>query len=780
MSSRTFGQSVKRLEDPDLLRGKGRFVDDISLPGMLEAAFVRSPHAHASIRSIDKTAALALPGVHAVLTMADLRPFLKAERLAVALPSPSFIQYLDRPVLAIDEVVHVGEAVALIIAEDRYIAEDAATVLEFDYETLPAASDCREALGAAAPRVHRRSAHNLLARFDTGYGDVAQAFAKAAHVFGESLWQHRGGSHSIECRGAVAMHDAAQDRLTLWSSTQTPHTAMRMLTSMLGLDENQVRVITPDVGGGFGPKLVFYPEDVAIAIGAMLLGRPLKWIEDRREHFVATTQERDQYWELEIAVDADARILGVRGEIIHDHGAYTARGLNIPQQSATAVALQYVIPAYAMNVKVALSNKVPVTPVRGAGTPQGTFAIERLLDRVAIELKLDRAEVRRRNIISTDKMPYAIPMKTRGGIPIVLDSGDYLKCQQQVLARIGWDDFPARQAAALADGRHIGIGLANFVEATGRGPFEAVTVKVGPSGKIHIYSGAAAMGQGTKTMLAQIVAEQLGGDMANMTVTTGDTAAISIGIGGFNSRLAVMAGSSAHVAALKVREKALRIASHLLEASEHDLEIEGSDIFIKGVREKSVRLADVALSVAGIPGYPLPPGVTPGLEATEHVVIDEMTYANGCAASEVEVDIETGAVKILRFVVSHDCGRVINPMLVQGQLLGGVAHGISNALFEWMGFDENAQPVTTNLGDYLLITATEMPAIEVLHLESPTPLNPLGVKGVGEAGVMPAAAALVSAIENALTPFGVHLTQTPIFPARILELIEQSGQPQAV
>ena len=287
------------------------------------------------------------------------------------------------------------------------------------------------------------------------------------------------------------------------------------------------------------------------------------------------------------------------------------------------------------------------------------------------------------------------------------------------------------------------------------------------------------MGQGTKTMLAQVVAEQLGGAMENMTVTTGDTAAISMGIGGFNSRLAVMAGSSAHVAAVKVREKALHIASHLLEASPHDLDIEGDEIYIKGVREKSVRLSDVALSVAGMPGYQLPPGVTPGLEATEHVVMDAMTYANGCAASEVEVDVETGAVKILRFVIGHDCGRVINPMLVQGQLLGGVAHGIGNTLFEWMGFDENAQPVTTNLGDYLLITATEMPTIEVVHFESPTSLNPLGVKGVGEAGVMPAAAALVSAIENALKPFGVHLAQTPIFPAKLVELIEQGRQKQA-
>jgi carbon-monoxide dehydrogenase large subunit len=389
------GARVARLEDPDLLRGKGRFVDDIVLPEMLHAAFVRSPHGHAAIRGIDKSAALALPGVRAVLTRADLVPHLRNERLVVGLPSSSYQQDLNRPVLAVDEVVHVGEAVAIVVAEDRYVAEDAAALVEVDYDALPAVADCRAALAEGAPRVHRNSPHNLLAEFRMGYGDVDAAFAKAAHVFRESLRQHRGGSHSIECRGVVARHDALDDRLTLWSSTQMQHQALRLLCDMLGRDENRIRVVTPDIGGGFGPKLVFYPEDVATALAAIILGRPVKWIEDRREHFVATTQERDQYWEVEIAIDREARILGVRGTIIHDHGAYTARGVNLPHNSAETVPLQYEVPAYSMSVKVALTNKVPVTPVRGAGHPQGTFAIERLLDRVSREMKLDRAEVRR-------------------------------------------------------------------------------------------------------------------------------------------------------------------------------------------------------------------------------------------------------------------------------------------------------------------------------------------------------------------------------------------------
>ena len=767
------GQSVGRLEDAALLRGKGQFIDDIRMPGMLEAAFVRSPHAHAAVKNIDKTAALAHPGVHAVFALADLLPHLRIERLIVGLPSKAYKQDLNRPALAGDEVVHVGEPVAIVIADSRYIAEDAAALVDIEYEPLPAIADCRAALAADAPRAHRRAPHNLLAEFGMGYGDIDAAFAQASHVFRESLWQHRGASHSIECRGAVAVLDPLEDRLTLWSSTQMPHAAHRILCDMLGRDEDRVRVVSPDLGGGFGPKLVFYPEDVVTALAAMLVRRPVKWIEDRREHFVATTQERDQYWEVEIAVDGDARILGIRGDLIHDHGAYTARGINLPQNSAETIPLQYEVPAYRMNVRVALTNKVPVTPVRGAGHPQGTFVIERLLDRVARELGLDRAEVRMRNLIPFEKMPHTTHLKSRGGQPIVLDSGNYPRAQQAALERAGWREFPARQSAARAQGRHIGIGLANYCKGTGRGPFESVTVRISPSGMVHVFTGAVAMGQSTVTMLTQVVAAQLGGALDMITVTAGDSAAIAMGLGGSNSRQAVMAGSSAHVAAGKVREKAIKIAAHLLNAAAPDLHIEGNRIYVKNMRDNSVSFADIARSVAGIAGYTLPPGVTPGIEATEQIVIDDMTHANGTAVVEVEVDIETGEVRILRFVALHDCGRLINPQLVEGQILGGTAHGIGNSLYEWMGYDDDAQPVTTNLGEYLLVTATEMPHIETIYHESPTPLNPLGVKGVGECGVIPVAAAVASAIEDALTPFGVHISRAPISPAQLYALIAQ-------
>ena len=772
MDDSVYGVSVPRLEDERLLRGEARFVDDISLPDMLEGAFVRSAYAHAKIRGIDKSAALAVTGVHAVLTLDDLKPLLKTDRLVVGLPSPSYRQDRNRIALVGAETVHVGEPIALVIANNRYIAEDAAALVDVDYDPLPAVADARDALAEGAATVHDGAEHNLLAEFDMAFGDTDAAFANAPHVFSESFHQHRGGGHSIECRGNVAAYDPLEDKLTLWSSTQTPHTARQLICDMLGRDENSVRVVSPDLGGGFGPKLIFYPEDITLAAATLILRRPVKWIEDRREHFIGTTQERDQFWEAEIAIDGEGKILGLRGSLIHDHGAFTARGVNLPYESAITVTLPYEIPAYAMKVQLALTNKVPVTPVRGAGQPQGVFVMERLLDRAAQSLGIDRAEIRRRNLVSGADMPKTKPLKNRGGGPVILDSGDYPKCQADVLARAGWDDFPTRQQAARAEGRYIGIGMANFVKGTGRGPFESATVRIAPSGQVQVATGATAMGQGTETMMAQIVAAQLGGDLKNISVTAGDSGATILGIGGFNSRQAVTAGSSAHVAALKVREKALTIAAHLLEASEADLEIVSGEIRVAGVADMKVSLGEVARSVAGVPGYNLPGGVAPGLEATEHVVIDDLTYANGSAAVEVDVDPETGHVTIQNFVLAHDCGSVMHPQIVDGQIVGAAAHGIGNALYEWMDFDNYGQPQTTNLADYLLITAPEVPRIDVIHHETPTHLNPLGVKGVGECGVFPGPAAIISAIEDALSPFNVRLTKSPLSPVEILAAID--------
>jgi carbon-monoxide dehydrogenase large subunit len=769
---KTFGVNVPRVEDHALLTGTARFVDDIGAPGMLHAAFVRSADAHATIRGIDTAAAAAAPGVHAVLTLQDLMPYLTSTELVTALPSPSFRMNLHRPVLADAEAAYVGEAIAVVIAEDRYLAEDAAALVEVDCEPLPAVADCRAALQEGGPTVHTRAPHNLVAEFDLAYGDVDTVFATAPHIYGESLEQHRGGSHSIECRGVVARYEPLDDVLTVWSSTQTPLPAQQILCDLLGRGPDQVRVITPDVGGGFGPKLVFYPEEAVVAVAALMLHRPVKWIEDRREHFVATTQERDQIWDVEIAVDNDARILGVRGTLLHDHGAYNVRGTNVPYGAAAAMPLAYRVPAYRLDIKCVATNRVPVTPVRGAGQPQGVFAMERLLDRVAREFKLDRAEVRRRNLVPGDMMPYATPMKTRGGMQVVLDSGDFPRCQAMALEQAGWDTFPARQAIARGQDKRVGIGLANSVEGTGRGPYEQIKIRISTQGTVHVYSAAAAMGQGTRTMLTQVVAEQLGGDMDNVQVSAGDTQSGMQGFGGFNSRQAVMAGSSAHKAALAVRRQVLDVAASVMRLPADTLDIEGRHVVARGSDAKTT-LADLARAAAGLPGF-LMPGAAPGLQATEQVIINDMSYGNATAVAEVEVDIETGEVTLRQIVFAHDCGRVIHPKIVEGQILGGIAHGVGNALYERMAFDENAQPVTTNLAEYLLVTATEMPTITLAHLESPTPLNELGIKGVGEAGVLPITAAVASAVDHALQDTGLHITRVPISPVDLLQALEKT------
>ena len=775
MSAKVFGNRVKRLEDPALLTGRGRFLDDIELPEMLNAAFVRSPHAHAAVAGIDAGAACAMAGVHAVYTLADLAPHLTESRVPVGYPQGVPNADTEGPMILVDdEACYVGEAVAIVIAESRHIAEDAAARVAVDYHPLPVAGDCKAALAPGAPCARRNTDGNLLTELSQEYGDVDAAFEAAPHVFREEIWQHRGGAHPMECRGVVASYDEFDDRITLWSSTQMSNLVHGFLVRLLGCDENHIRVITPDVGGGFGPKFLFYPEEVVVTLAAKLVGRPVKWTEDRREHFIATSQERDQYWEVEIAVDDDAMIQGIRGILIHDHGAYTAQGLTLPFNASTTLPGPYKVPHYRLRALLVHTNKVPVTPVRGASHPQGTFAMERLLDRVAFELALDRAEVRLRNMILAEEMPYTKPMKTRAGVNIVYDSGDYPACQARATAAAGYADFPARQAAARGAGRHLGIGLANGVKGTGRGPFETATVRIGTSGRIAVYTGAAAMGQGTRTMIAQIVAEQLGGDLDNVIVTTGDTAHVSMGIGGFASRQTITAGSSAHTAAIAVRDKALRIAANMLEAAAEDLEIEGGEVRVRGVPDMSVSLGEVAHAVAGTPGYALPGGISPGLESTSNFITDALAYCNGCHVCEVEVDTETGGVRLVNYVIVHDSGRLINPMIVTGQVQGGVAHGIGNAMFEWMGYDDDAQPVTTTFAEYLLPTAPELPNFDIIFNESPSPLNPLGVKGCGEGSTVPAAAAIISAIENALEPFGVRIAEVPITPPRLVELIAQA------
>jgi aerobic carbon-monoxide dehydrogenase large subunit len=771
MASSWFGASVKRKEDPAFLQGKGRYVDDIHLPGMLHAAFVRSPHAHARIGRIDKDAALAVPGVHAVLTFSDLPESVRRQTLPLLVPHPALRQPFMPYALAKDEACYAGEPVACVIADNRYIAEDAADRVEVEYEPLPAVSDCRTALDERSALAHAGAESNVAARFPLRVGDADRAFSGAAHVFREKIHQHRGGAFFIECRGAIAHYEAAADSYLLYVSSQGSHRQKRCMLDMFDLGDHQVRVVAPDVGGGFGPKGSFYPEYVNIAVASRLTNRPVKWIEDRRENFLTTHQERDQYWDVEIAVDANAKIIGVRGQLIHDTGAYVPWGIVLPWITATTVPGPYVIPNFKLDVVSVFTNKIQTTPVRGAGRPQAVVTMERLMDRVARELKLDRAEVRRRNFIQPDAMPYNVGIVFRDGRPVTYDSGDYPACQAAALAAADYGGFPARQAQARKTGRHIGIGISNAVEATGLGPYESATVRVATSGKIVVYTGATPQGQSHKTTLAQIAADPLGVDYNDVTVVTADTATIGLGVGTFAARTAVNAGSSVHLAALEVAAKARKIAAGMMECVEEDLELAAGCVRLKSAPDVRKSLREIAVKSIGTPGFSMAGGLPPGLEHTAHFTPEQSVYSNGSHVAEVEVDIETGAVRILRFTVAHDCGRVINPLVVDGQVVGGVAHGVGNALLERMVYDENAQPLTTHFGEYLLPLATDVPHVDLVHLETPSPLNPLGVKGAGEGGTIASIAAIVSAVENALEPFGVALAEAPIAPQRIVELL---------
>ena len=769
--STTIGSRITRLEDEPLLRGRGCFVDDIVLAGVWHVAFVRSPHPHALIKSVDKTAALAVPGVHAVLILNDLAEVMVLRRMIRHSNSGMPLDKAWPFALADGEVCYVGEPVAMVVADDRYIAEDAAAQVAVDYEALPFVADVRTAKDSAP--IRRELSTNVITTYKVAFGDVDAAFAKAAHVFKQELWQHRGAAHSIEARGLLAELRQADGGITVHASTQKAHDLQQTLTSLMDFDQS-LRVVAPDIGGGFGAKLCVYSEDVAVVAAAKLLGRSIKWTEDRREYFTNAVHERDQYWHLEIAVDADAKVLGVRGKLLHDTGAYTIQDPNIPYNSTSTMSGPYIVPGLSIDVTIAMSNKTPVSSVRGAGYPQAAFAMERLLDLVAREMKLDRAEVRRRNLIPASKMPYKKPLKARSGVAMEYDSGDYPACQAEALAAAGWGEFPKRQAEARARGRYLGIGLAHGVKGTGRGPFESGLVRISRTGKVTVFTGASAMGQGLGTAMAQIAAAQLGVSVDKVKVVAGDTAGVSLGLGGFASRQTVTAGSSVHLAAMAVADKAKKVASHILEAAEHDLELVDGEVRVLGAPQLNVKLGEIARILQGAPGYGFPPGVEPGLEANVMHRMDALSYANACHVAEVEVDAETGEVKILRYVAMQDSGVLINPMMVEGQIHGGVAHGIGNTFYEWMGYDDGAQPVTTTFADYLLPTATEVPMLQTLYKETRSPLNPLGVKGVGEAGTIPAAAALISAVENALTPFNVHIGHVPLNPMTIVELIRAS------
>jgi len=773
MSTRYFGARITRNEDPALLTGRGLFVDDVRLPAMAHAAVLRSPHAHARIRRIDARRAQAAPGVLAVFVHADLGPL--GEPLPKLIPHPSLTYHKTQYALAPDKVRYVGEPVAFVVAESRYAAEDACDQVEVDYEPLPVAAMLEAAAAPGAPRVHDDMDSNVCAHYIQRVGNVEEAFARAPHRFRERFVIDRGASCPMETRGVVAAWDSRSRRLDVWDSTQAPIPIRNGLAEMFGLAEEDVRVIAPDVGGGFGPKvMMFYPEEVLVPLAAMRLGRPVKWIEDRREHLVATNQEREQIHDAEIAVDSDGRILGVRTVFLYDAGAYIPYGLIVPIVASTTLPGPYHIPNYHCEFRAVFTNKTMVSPYRGAGRPHGVFVMERLLDRVARELGLDRAEVRRRNFIQPDEFPYDVGLIYQDNAPLRYDSGNYPGCFDRALELIGYRDWPARQRAARDSGRWLGCGVACYVEGTGIGPYEGARVTVEPSGRVFVATGVGTQGQGHMTSFAQIAADALGVSPREVTVRTGDTGVFGWGTGTFASRAATVAGNAVALAAQAVADKSRTVAASLLEAPPDEIELAGGNAFVRGVPGRSMTLGALARTANPLRFTMPKEWEGPGLEAVRYFTPPQGTFSNGVHACVVEVDIETGQLTVERYAVVHDCGRVINPMILEGQIHGGVAQGLGGAFWEKLAYDDQAQPLSTTLMDYLLPTAAEMPPIEIEHMETPSPLNPLGVKGAGEAGVIPAAAVIAQAVDDALAPLGIQIAQTPLNPNLLWRLITEA------
>jgi aerobic carbon-monoxide dehydrogenase large subunit len=775
VSTRNFGAPIKRNEDRRLLTGRALFVDDVELPGMLYAAFLRSNVAHARIRSIDASAARAREGVAAVYSAADLGEYWAPGPLLVPPPPIKDVVFNQRTQvpLAKDKVRHVGEPLALVLADSRYLAEDALSDIIVDLDPLPAVSDLEQAVADASTCVHDDVRRNVAAHVRQSRGNYAAARAKAARLISRRFHYEHGASSPIETRGIVAQWDARAGQLTIWDTTQAPVFLRNGLAAMLGLSERQVRVIAPFVGGGFGPKIMlFYPEEVVIPWAAKKLSRPIKWIEDRLEHFFATTQERGQTHDAEMALTQDGRILGVKDVFLHDTGAYNPYGLTVPINSQCTLLGPYVIPAYDSTFTAVFTNKPIVTPYRGAGRQHGVFVIERLLDIAARELKIDRAEIRRRNLIPPDAFPYDNEIIYQDFTRLSYDSGNYEPVLDKALAMIGYEDFIAREQPRLrAQGRHVGIGVACYVEGTGIGPYEGAKVQVQPNGKVSVATGIGTQGQGHFTVLAQVAADQLGVEVGDVDVVTGDTDQFYWGAGTFASRGAVVAGNAVNEAAKAVRQKILKLAAEHFECAEEDLEIRNGEVAVVGVPGQAIKLGMLALAANPMRGA-VRPGTEPGLESTQYFGPASGATASGTHAMIVELDPQTFTLNVLKYVVVHDCGTVINPLILAGQIHGGVAQGIGNAFYEQLMFDAEGQLLNASLADYLLPTALEVPRLDIAHTTTPSPLNPLGIKGAGEAGAIPVAALFAQAIEDALALADRHieLNEIPLSPDRLFEL----------
>jgi carbon-monoxide dehydrogenase large subunit len=777
MTARYVSQRVKRREDPPLLMGRARFIGDLGLPGLLAVKFLRSPHAHARLGEIDLHHARTLPGVEAIVSGADLAATTRPIRAAM---SGAGYQESGWPALAQGKVRFVGEPVVAVVASDQYRAEDALDAIHVTYDPLPAVADAETSMRSGAPRVHDELADNILFRSHFEHGAVEPALAAADIHLCETFRHARCTSSPMETRGVMAALDPVESVLTVWASSQTPHLLRSGLAETLGIPESRLRVLCPSVGGGFGPKMHLYPEDVVVAELARRLGRPVRWLEDRRENLLASAQARDHVSHVEAAARRDGTILAIKATLICDSGAYSVYPVTASLEPLTAAGVlpgPYRIPALAYETYAIATNKCPAGAYRGVGMALGTFVRERVVDMIARRAGLDPADVRRRNFYDTEDLPFT----TASGL--VIDSGDPAASLAEALAAGEYARLRA-EPRRTASGRYRGVGLCAYTEFTGMGSgtfrrrgmmqvsgHDAATVRVEPTGEVRGFVSAASQGQGHATTLAQVLADEVGVDLAAVTIVQGDTERCPYGSGSFASRSMVASGGALVLAARRVREKIGKIAGHMLEASPEDLTIEGGTIAVRGAPRSTLSVADVARLAYRPAGGTLPQGVDPALEATQYYDPPPATFSNGTHVAVVEVDAATGQVQIVRHVIVEDCGRMVNPMIVEGQTHGAVVQGIGNALYEHVLYDEAGQPLTCSFMDYLIPGSTEAPPMDVLHMETPPGVSVSGFKGMAEGGTIGATAAVANAVADALAPLGIEVHDVPLTPDRVHRLV---------
>jgi carbon-monoxide dehydrogenase large subunit len=766
------GLSVKRREDRRLLTGRGRYVDDVRLPHLCHAAIVRSPHAHARIVDVDARRAAVLPGVVAVLTIADVPECAAAVPPLVA--SPRFRPYVQ-PAIAGPKVRHVGEAVAVVIADDVYRAVDAADAVDVRYAVLPAVATVEAALAQRAARVFDEWPDNVAGPAAGAVGDVTQGFAQAHVVVEARLGVPRVAAMPIEARGVVAQPDAPDGRLTVWASTQVPFAVRAAVAAALGLAEEQVRVIAPDVGGGFGAKGHVYPEDVLIPAVARRLGRSVKWIETRREHFLATAPDRDQHHHVRLGVASDGTIAAIETTFTRDGGAYPVLGDVITLNTINHLPGPYRVAHLKGSAVNVVTHKTFTGAYRGAGRPEGAYVLDRLLDRAARRLGMDPAELRRRNLIRLDEMPHTTGLRYRDGVPIVYDPADYRAAFDRLLARFGYDEWRVAQETRRASPRPIGIGLSAYLEGTGIGPFEGADVRIDPSGLVYLQIGVSSQGQSHETTLAQVCAAELGVDTERVVVVGGDTAVLGYGNGTIASRVAAVAGPAVARTSREVARKARLVAGELLECAPTDVVFANGRAHVAGMVGRSIELGELARASLRSPTL-LREGA-PGLHACAFFRPETVTWAFGAHACALEVDVETGALRLLRYAAVHDCGRPLNPMVVEGQLHGGIVQGIGAALGEELIYDGGGQLLTGSLMDYGVPKADEVPPLDVVALDFPSTRNEMGIKGVGESGIISPVPAIANAVEDALADRDVEVTRVPLTAASLWEALRSAQRP---